>query len=493
MVSFEIYSTNQLTWFDLDSRLSWDFQAYLKQILQTIRTVISYITRKTTFRIDQVVWIYNVVETFIQNMLYDTFEKYKNKDPTMQQTSMLCVMNPELRDTIFAKLPFNEIFRLQIVCKAFDNVMESENFKSLRKTSEGLFGPNVFYLEITTNMHMIWKWISYDIISQQWKKMPPFSSLPLPDVELFKDFFVAGGHGLVCVDVGKGSTEELILYQPLTKRKKVLPHLIHRRRPVLIHVIVDEVKNIYKIIVAGSSTIGTKHLSRKTEVYNSHTSCWSESDDIPGPDFALNEYQTGVYVKALDVLFCIGFLPRDKGRGILTYNVAKKMWIKDAYYQLPNNFLFNEMRVSTHITIAQLVEYDNDVFLFSEQGAGQEVTHSIHKLQRFENIEIVNNDENDYGKVTDTWKKVLCESRNGTRGLLVYPEFECIAHGKNQFCIFNTIEHSGTLYTIHCKNGIHTTSKQKLPQFPKLNENSLIFHSLNSLGFAFELSFKISL
>lgn len=32
------------------------------------------------------------------------------------------------------------------------------------------------------------------------------------DVELFKDFFVVGGYGLVCVDVGKGSTEELILY-----------------------------------------------------------------------------------------------------------------------------------------------------------------------------------------------------------------------------------------------------------------------------------------
>lgn len=66
--------------------------------------------------------------------------------------------------------------------------------------------------------------------------------------------------------------------------------MIYRRRPVLIYVIVDEVKNIYKIIVVGSLIIGMKYFLRKIEVYNFYISCWSESDDILGLDFVLNEY-----------------------------------------------------------------------------------------------------------------------------------------------------------------------------------------------------------
>jgi hypothetical protein len=439
----------------------------------------------------QLLFIFSVFQTFIQ-MLWSTFHKYQIQNPTIQQTSILFSLDQELRDAIFAKLPMTDVIRLQAVCKEFERVMTNDTFKVAREMKEGLFGPNIFYLE--NNMtYMTWQWMSYDLICQQWRKMPSFSSLPLPNIELFKDFFVAGGSGLFCIDVGKDAIEELIVYQPLTKQQKTLPPLIYRRRPVLINVYVEEISNTYKIIVAGCSTNGSKNLSRKTEVYDSCTRSWSESDDIPGPEFALNDYQTGVYVKNLKTLFCIGFLSEDKGRGILAYNVEKGVWIKNSSYQLPQNLLYNNIHVPIQITIAQLLEYNNEIFLFSEQESGQEVTHSIHKILDLEQFGIVDGDGNNIDKVEIIWDLVMCESRNGTRGLLVYPEFECLVHGKGKFCIFNTIERTGALYDVFYENGLYTFKKQKMPPFPRLKEDSLTFHTLNPLGFMFGPTFKISL
>lgn len=440
----------------------------------------------------QLSFVYNVFSTFIQASMRSTFYKYKIQNQVIQQTSLLFTLNQELRDIIFAKLPIRDVIRLQAVCKDFDKVMTNDTFKAARKMSEGSFGPNVFYLERHMT-YMTWQWMSYDLLSQQWKKMPSFSSLPLPNTELLKDFFVAEGGGLFCIDVGKGIDEELIVYHPLTKQQKTLPHLIHRRRPVLIHILVEEISNTYKIIVAGSSAIGIKNLSQKTEVYDSYTNYWKESDDIPGPEFALNDYQTGVYVTKLKTLFCIGFLANNEGLGILAYSVEKGVWIKNLFCQLPQDSLHNDIHIPSQIAIAQLLEYNNEVYLFSEQESSQEVTHFIHKIQDLMLFGTLDDAGNYLSKDKITWEKVISESQNGTHGLLVYPEFKCLAYGKDKFYIFNTIEHSGALYKIQYKNGAYTFIKQKISLFPQLKENFVTFHTLNPLSFIFHPSFKISL
>ncbi|KAG0628585.1 hypothetical protein M758_1G037600 [Ceratodon purpureus] len=477
------------------SRISWNLKALLKErlIMFTRMIIVSWVNIKVMLKVMiQLLFMFNVFKSFFEASMWNIVYKTKAKNPTIQQPGALLHLNQELRDIIFAKLPMVDVIRLQAVCKDFDKVKTNDTFKVARKMKEGSFGPNVFYLENNTT-YMTWQWMSYDFICQQWRKMPSFSSLPLPDIELFKDFFVAGGGGMFCIDVGKDVIEELIVYQPLTKQKKRLPRLIHRRRPVLIHILVEEISNSYKIIVAGCSTNGSENLSRKTEVYDSCTRCWNESGDIPGPEFALNDYQTGVYVKKLKTLFCVGFLPEDKGRGILAYNVEKGIWIKSILCQLPQSFLYNNIQISAQIMISQLLEYNNEIFLFSEEESGQEVTHSIHKLQEFEHFGGIDDDGNNIYQAEITWERVLCESRNGTRGLLTYPEFECLAYGKDKFCIFNTIERTGALYDIHFQSGVYTFNKQEMPLFPRLKEDSLTFHTLNPMGYVFDLTFKISI
>ena len=50
--------------------------------------------------------------------------------------------------------------------------------------------------------------------------------------------------------------ELLIVFNPLSGHFMQLPPLIHRRNPVLMHLIVDVVARFYQILVAGSSRPG---------------------------------------------------------------------------------------------------------------------------------------------------------------------------------------------------------------------------------------------
>ena len=321
--------------------------------------------------------------------------------------------------------------------------------------SAGSLGPVIFHVD-----EGLLQWECFDTTARRWRKMPPLSCLPAPDPKFWRaDFFVAGGGGLFCVNVGKPpGLEEIFVCNPFTQEIRKLPPLIYRRHPMLIHILVDKTSNTYKIIAAGSCmrVCGTESLSLKTEVYDSRHGTWIVAGDVPGPSFSIHDYQTGEYVRSKGVLLCTGI--SYEGRGILAYNVMKGEWISTWSRSLPS--YPDSKHQQGRYVIAQLMKFDDEVFLFTEQDSqdeevthGGEVIHSrevIRCIHRLDILEIV--DPYEIFDRSETfwadWKTVMKQSKGIRRWYPEYPEYVCVPHGKDEFAIFNNFEHTGVVYNI---------------------------------------------
>ena len=318
--------------------------------------------------------------------------------------------------------------------------------------SAGSLGPVIFHVD-----EGLLQWECFDITARRWSKMPPLSCLPAPDPRLWRaDVFVAGGGGLFCVNVGKPpGMEEIFVCNPFTQEIRKLPPLNYRRHPMLIHVLDDKTSNTYKIIAAGSSmrVCGTESLSLKTEVYDSRHETWIVAGDVPGPIFSIHDCQTGEYVRSKELLLCTG--SSYEGRGILAYDVRKGEWISTWSCSLPS--YPDSKHQQGRYVIAQLMKFDDEVFLFTEQDSEDgEVIHCIHRLDILENVdprEIFDRSEMFWGY----WTRVMKQSKGNRTWHPEYPEYVCVPHGKDKFAIFNNFEHTGVVYNI-CLN-----SEQPLP------------------------------
>lgn len=378
----------------------------------------------------------------------------------------------DVQDIIMAKLSLRDLYRSLSVSKYYRGVVHRRTFQVTRSRSyptECSLSPVVFYV----NNEEVWSVLGFDISVQKWRRLPPLKMLPAPDPELFKDFLVAGGVGLFCVNVGKSPDKEILMVcNPLTQEVRALPPLNDSRHPVVMCVHVNLTANMYTIIVAGSAGMGTEKLSKKTEIYDSVVRKWITVGDVPGPDFSLNEYQTGSYCERRNILFCVGFL-EGGGKGILAFHLGKREWLYEWRCTLPS-LSFVENRLTTYFAITQLLVCNGMIYLFSEQEFGREVKHCIHLL----------NFEREGG---DRWTRVVEESRKGIRSLLVYPEYCCVPQGEGRLCIFNTIDRTGDVYELQ----ENIVVKKELPQ-PPSSQIGVIFHSLNPIGYTFEPSFGVS-
>lgn len=153
---------------------------------------------------------------------------------------------------------------------------------------------------------------------------------------------------------------------------------------------------------------------------------------VPETDFSLSDCQTGAYCESLKWLLCVGFMVNDSN-GIPAFDVEKCKWRENWICPL---FQFNPVThtaLTVHLAIAQPVECDGSVYLFSEQETGRNVTHSVDRLD--------NRDGH-------CWTRVVTQQREETRALLVYPEDTCVQWEENQLCMFNTIERTGVVYDL---------------------------------------------
>jgi len=434
---------------------------------------------------------------------------------------LLCLPD-DIQSIVFAKLPLANVYKLQACCRQLRTITHCESFKQARVHEfplERSYSPMFFSVH-----EDVLEMAGYDIDSGEWCPLPSLKCLPSsPDPGLLKEFLVAGAEGLLCINVGKAAASgapKLIICNPLTQKTRELPAMNFPRHPVLMHLIVDTKKNSYKVIVAGSSTFGTEHLSRKTEVYCSETESWQETGDLPGPDFGLNEYQNGAYSNG--VLYCVALSGDTSGKVVLAYHVAKGIWLPEWYCPIPT------FRSNAYFATTQIVGLGGSIFVFSEQEYLKEVKFSIEKLEFIEmksqksqkerwmcNPEIPEHlegssegargarkqdqmwstlmknhtDPNSWERVltekkVGKWTNLLQEPKQGSRGLMVYPEHTCVGQGsKNKLCIFNTVERSMIIHDLesNCRRTIQTTPLRKCKKK---------FHSLNPLAFTFTPNFN---
>ncbi|XP_024360551.1 uncharacterized protein [Physcomitrium patens] len=380
---------------------------------------------------------------------------------------------PDIQGLILAHLDLTELFKAARVCKSFRDVLLRDSFKQLRprlRPIECTLGPLLFCVE-----KKLWHLWGFDWKCRSWCKLPPFTDrIPAPDPELFKDFLVAGHHSLICANMGKASEpEKLYIFNPLTGEAQQLPPLNYRRHPVVISLqVTTPGRPDFRVIAVGSAAVGKGHLSKKTEVYCSVKRRWEVVGDVPGEEFSLNDYQTGVYCETQKLLLCTGFMV-DKSKGILAFDVGTNKW--RAHWHCP---FFRLRRMHTdltiHFSIAQLVECNGFIYLFSEQEISGTVTHCIDRL--------------DLGiEETYSWTRRLTLSRRGTRALLVYPEFTCVPVQENKLCIFNTVQRTGDVYDMS-EEAVNISHYQCLPTPPPLGNKTLLY-SLNPLSYSFQPSF----
>ena len=362
----------------------------------------------------------------------------------------------DIQEYILRKLEPMEIFRLKVVSNGMKKLTECSTF-------QGSLTSLYLHLE-DGNL----QWSGFDTILKKWRPLRTLVGfLPHPDPNLL----VSAGGGLLCVfSVSKSlQNQVLVICNPMTRHARVLPPLTYPRNPVLMHVLANGTS--YRVIVAGSA--GERNegcqvdLSRKTEVFDSLTSQWEVTGDLPGLEFGLNEYQSGVCSN--DTLYCITTLGDGLGKGVLAYNVKDGKWLSD--WKCPLPILTGD---ADRFFNAQLVECDGGVYLFSELQIEEETVEL--RIDKLENTRGAAG----YGG----WMSVMREQKRGSRGLLQYPEYVCAGFGAGRLCIFNTRDQTGKVYDIH--DGGHSESLLPPPQGMRIGA---VFHSLNPLSFHFQPNF----
>lgn len=389
----------------------------------------------------------------------------------------LCDFSYEILDSILTKLDYKTLFQLKAVSKLFKARIEDDGYNCCRESQqprEAVLTGLHFYVRNDN----VWRCAGYDLDTQTWMKLPPFAMLPELDTNLFKDHSICGAGGLLCVYVSAVQSslafqeiaEKIVVFNPLTGRWRELPPLKHPRNPVLLQMVVASTGDSFKIIVAGSARTGDEHLSKVTEVFDSRTSMWTVTEDVPGPGFALNEHQNGAYMNG--VLYCVAFLDGDRGRGLLAYSVDEGKWLPDLACPLP---------IPSNLNIMQVANINGEIMVFSE------IEHNPYNPHRTveHRIDILQNANSGEG-TTETWRNVMTETKVGSQsGLQIYPEYTCLPFGEGRLCIFNSIAHTGVIYDMISGN---RTGDLSAPTWDGSGEMN--FYSFNPPAFVFEPSFR---
>lgn len=378
------------------------------------------------------------------------------------------VLPLDIQDLILSKLPYKHLFQAKVVSKWFNNHISSDEFRSYRG-SKHPEEASLTALHFSSGAHGVWQCCGYDLTSKSWKKLPPFHMLPRLDPTLFKDHLICGAGGVMCANL---STHERIkVFNPLTGRLKELPYLNHPRNPVLMHMILDSAGGSYRVVVAGSAKAGHEHLSKVTEIYDSCSGIWTVAEELPGPLYAVNEHQTGMYRDG--ILYCIAFLEgeQDVGKGVLAFSVDERRWLPQ---------LSCPLSCPTNLNIVQLVDINGEIAVFAEIEPNPYIRSVEHRIDILEDVVVSTCSGQRRGK----WRNVMSETKVGSQaGLQVYPEYACVPFGEGKVCIFNTIVHTGIVYDVQSGKRIET-----LPSPTWRGEMG--FYSMNALTFTFEPSFK---
>ncbi|KAG0603122.1 hypothetical protein M758_10G068400 [Ceratodon purpureus] len=377
----------------------------------------------------------------------------------------------DMHDKILKKLEFKDLFRCKTVSKVWKKCIESDDFRQLRRetfSQEGSFTAISY-----NNYNNSWQCFGYDLHSKSWRSLPPFSYLPVPDVRGNMTVYSVTGHrSLMCAEVSELPNQcVLVVFNPLTGKKRILPPLLYPRNPMLVHISVNSAAKSYTIVVAGSSFASEKHLSKKVELFCSTTSKWTEASDLPSPMFGLSHHQAGVCVNG--VLYVIAFLDGNGRQGMIAFDVENGKWLEEMACAIP---------FSLTSAILELVECDGKVHVYSMHMFKGLIRHCIHVLKTV--------DLNRRARASH-WKAVIDVREHNFRGWQMYigrrwqlyNEYSCVSFGDGKLCVFNVFSRNGMVYDMRDGRQISVLVA------PPGNEKGEKFSTLNCASFSLQPCF----
>lgn len=181
-------------------------------------------------------------------------------------------MNPKLwsrlpqyiTDTIYAKLPYLDFFRLRCVCRRWNSLLDSRSFLEL---NPGAPLPEPWFLVITKQFI---RYLMYDASCKSWiwMRLPGF----------FKRSWTIGGYGCLLYAIIRENDQDLKVgtFDPRTKIWNELPPLLKPEKYIHLHGMIKQQREaeLYKLVIVSNPHQNMKSENSTTQVYDSLTNSW---------------------------------------------------------------------------------------------------------------------------------------------------------------------------------------------------------------------------
>ncbi|KAL2633138.1 hypothetical protein R1flu_004617 [Riccia fluitans] len=251
----------------------------------------------------------------------------------------------DLIDRVLASLPLITLFRIRCVCKKWNLMIHSPIF--LEICAQVPFREAFFLLFPLLGEETLCT--AFNSSTCRWQKMPSLGFLPA-----HVKYVDCGAGGLLLFSFGS-QNQSLSLYvcNPMTKQWKQLPPVMHKRMPIVRHLVVDRKMRRYKIILAGNIDLTTPESQRNrctsTAVYDSTCDRWVKCGRLP---FDVDLNWSSAYSEGL--LFCVANVVDTSKLVVTTFDVQHGTW-SEGLYEFPNE-----------ISLAQVVESQGSIYAVCE-------------------------------------------------------------------------------------------------------------------------------
>lgn len=231
----------------------------------------------------------------------------------------------ELTERVFAYLPISSVLQCRCVCKQWKSILTSHNF-----------------VELWTNLTPKNKWFliyhssevvaAYSPSSSRWNNIPVYDRCSLDSRQVL---LMASAGGLLCFRNRNAEYPTLIVCNPVTNTRRVLPEMLQIRYIDIMGMVADKTTNSYKILVTGTTESTTDESI--TEVYDSRLGKWIHHCNSK-QEFLQFWYEVhAVWLEGS--FYCLAMpITASQGYRLLTYSMERREWI-DLDVKMPSTDL----------------------------------------------------------------------------------------------------------------------------------------------------------
>jgi len=267
----------------------------------------------------------------------------------------------ELLERVLAYLPLTDLARLATVCKRWQSLIHCPLFLQTHaenSSSWPSYGPVRYSVNLSENGKFHWS--GYCKSTNKWQKLPPLSLPCLAGKKVW-----SGAGGLLCF-YNRDNVGRLTVCNPVTNRWRELPPMNQKWRwPCVTHMIVDQSRKSYKIILAGNEAYPRNSItyrSQSTEVYDSVLDTWQLSGCLPN-DLYLDTQDAALHN---GLLYCTAQKTRTQTSdslsaydALIAYDVQRGVWT-EVSSQLPDSSAYQTPLLCGGHLVIVVAPLDND-------------------------------------------------------------------------------------------------------------------------------------